>query len=124
MIKVCEGLNKGWIELFFQEINNTSMKRDDFASFKKAYESRDVIISIWENELLIAFGSMLTDWTMNSIIYDVVVKKQFERKGFGKKIMDELMKKAPESRFYLTSTFGNEDFYKKLGYKKYYSLLF
>ena len=85
MIKVCEGLNKGWIELFFQEINNTSMKRDDFASFKKAYESRDVIISIWENELLIAFGSMLTDWTMNSIIYDVVVKKQFERKGFGKK---------------------------------------
>lgn len=119
MIEVKEGLKENWIEIFFQQINQTSMKRDDFDKFKKAYESRNVIISLWEHDNLVAFGSMLTDWTMNSIIYDVVVNKNYERQGYGKRVMKELMNRAPESRFYLTSTFGNEDFYKKLGFKKH-----
>jgi histone acetyltransferase (RNA polymerase elongator complex component) len=41
------------------------------------------------------------------------------KKGFGKRIMKELMARAPGSRFYLTSTFGSEDFYRKLGFKKH-----
>lgn len=119
MIEVKEGLRENWIEVFYEEINKTSMKRNDFEVFQKAYESRDIVLSIWSGGQLVAFGSMLSDWTMNSVIYDVVVTKNFERKGYGKQVMDELMKRAPGSRFSLTSTFGSEEFYKKLGFKKH-----
>ncbi len=118
-MEIKEGFTDQQIQLFFTAINETSMKRPDFNKFLKAYQSRDVILSFWENETLVAFGSMLTDWTMNSIIYDVVVTAAFQKKGYGKMIMEELMKRAPETRFYLTSTFGNEEFYKKLGFKKH-----
>ena len=33
--------------------------------------------------------------------------------------MQALMEKAPETRFYLTSTFGNENFYRDLGFRKH-----
>ncbi len=119
MLEFKEGLREGWLELFFEEINRTTMKRDDFARFKRAYESRQVVLSLWEGEQLVAFGSMLTDWTMNSIIYDVVVVERFQKQGHGRRIMEGLMGKAPGTRFYLTSTFGNEEFYRKLGYRKH-----
>lgn len=119
MIQFKDGINDNLLEIFFSEINKTTMKRPDFAKFKKAYESRPIVLSLWDDSQLIGFGSMLTDWTMNSIIYDVVVLEKFQKHGFGKKIMTELMNKAPGTRFFLTSTFGNEDFYKKLGFRKH-----
>lgn len=119
MLEFKDGINDDLIKLFFIEINKTSMKRLDFEKVKKAYESRSIVLSLWENDHLIGFGSMLTDWTINSIIYDVVVVEAFQKKGFGKKMMTELMSRTPDARFYLTSTFGNEDFYKKLGFKKH-----
>lgn len=119
MLEFKDGFDDHQIKLFFSAINETSMKRPDFTKFLKAYESRDVVLSLWDEEVLVGFGSMLTDWTMNSIIYDVVVVKEFQKLGHGKKIMHELMKKAPETRFYLTSTFGNEDFYRNLGFRKH-----
>ena len=95
------------------------MKRTDFKKFKKAYENRDVVLSLWEDSKLVGFGTMLTDWSMTSAIHDVVVTESFKGLGYGKRIMDELMKLVPGSRFFLTSTFGHEDFYKKLGFKKH-----
>jgi hypothetical protein len=55
MIKVVDGLQPGFVDNFFDEINKTSMKRTDFAAFEKAYQSRDVIISLWKEETLVAF---------------------------------------------------------------------
>ena len=114
-----EGFNDHQIQLFFSAINETSMKRMDFNKFKKSYEARNVVLSLWDDEVLIGFGTMITDWTINSMIFDVVVIEKFQKLGFGKKIMEELMSKAPETRFYLTSTMGNEDFYRKLGFRKH-----
>jgi len=117
-IDVKEGVCEIWLKSFFLEINKTSMKRPDFELFKRAYLSRDVVISLWQGEMLLGFGSMLTDWVMNSIIYDVVVEN-FRRQNLGKMIMDALMAKAPTTRFYLTATFGHEEFYRKLGFRKH-----
>jgi GNAT superfamily N-acetyltransferase len=119
MIEFREGFDELVVKKFFTAINETSMKRPDFDKFLKAYQSRDVVLSLWDGQALIGFGSMLTDWTMNSIIYDVVVVEEFQKRGFGKKIMQELMTKAPDTRFYLTSTFGNEEFYKNMGFRKH-----
>lgn len=119
MISLREGISERDLLVFFKAINETSMKRSDFSRFKKAYENRDVVLSLWHEEELVGFGSMLTDWSMNSIIYDLVVTQKFQKKGFGKRLMEELMAKVPGSRFYLTSTFGHENFYKGLGFRKH-----
>lgn len=123
-IKLKEGLEPGWCEQFFEAINLTSMKRSDFTLFKKAYESRSLVLSLWDHAdnskpVLVGFATLLTDWAMNSVVYDVVVCQAYQKQGFGKKLMEELMERVPGTRIYLTSTFGHEEFYKKLGFKKH-----
>jgi hypothetical protein len=60
-MKFREGIDDSLVEKFFREINLTSMKRPDFAKFKKAYQARDVVLSVWVDEELVGFGSMLTE---------------------------------------------------------------
>ncbi len=60
---------------------------------------------------------MITDFEMYSSIFDVVVDPMFQKSGVGKIVMSSLIMKAPNTCIYLTSTFGNEVFYHKLGFR-------
>ena len=56
---------------------------------------------------------------MYSSIYDVVVDPEFQKQGIGRAIIQRLVQKAPGTCIHLTSTFGNEDFYKRIGFKRH-----
>jgi aralkylamine N-acetyltransferase len=45
------------------------------------------------------------------------------KKGIGKGLMQELLNGNEQIPIHLTSTFGNEEFYKKLGCKKHKTAL-
>jgi len=53
------------------------------------------------------------------IVFDVAVLPEYQKKGIGKGLMNVLLKGEEHMPIHLTSTFGNEDFYKKLGFKKH-----
>lgn len=60
---------------------------------------------------------MLSDGICHGIIFDVGVLPEYQRLGVGKGLITEIQKGNGHLCIYLTSTFGNEDFYKKLGFK-------
>lgn len=113
------GYNAEWINQVLEVFNKTDMKRSsEFADkVNRAFLNSQAVASIWLDNRLIAIGRMITDFEMYSGIFDVVIDPEFQKKGFGRRIMQALIKRAPNTCIHLTSTFGNESFYHKLGFR-------
>lgn len=113
------GYDPLWINQIMRVFNKTEMKRNDRSRLNKAFQASYEVVTVWNQEQIIGFGRMLSDGEMYSSIFDVVIDPDYQKKGIGKKVIHLLMEKSPRSCFYLTSTFGNEPFYSKLGFKKH-----
>lgn len=111
------GFDPAWLERTLEIYNKTEMKRNNSDKVGRAFANSQVVASVWMNDRLVAIGRMITDFEMYSSIFDVVVDPEFQKKGLGQMVMKALIEKAPKTCIYLTSTFGNEAFYHKLGFR-------
>ena len=80
----------------------------------------DVIVSIWIDRNIIAFGRATTDRSFRATLWDVVVDKEFQTLGLGKLIVDSILENALIARVekvYLMTT-NCKNFYASLNFKK------
>jgi aralkylamine N-acetyltransferase len=92
---------------------------NDYAKIKAAFERSYKVITAWDGEILVGVGRMLSDGICYGTIFDLGVLPEYQKMGIGKGLMNELMRGEEHMPIHLTSTFGNEEFYKKLGFKKH-----
>lgn len=111
------GYDVAWLDKAIEIYNKTEMKRSNPEKVGRAFSNSQVVVSIWMQDRLVAIGRMITDFEMYSSIFDVVVDPEFQKMGLGQAVMKALIEKAPKTCIYLTSTFGNEAFYHKLGFR-------
>ena len=116
-IEIRYGYDSRWLSNAIEVYNKTEMKRSNVEKVDRAFSNSQIVVSIWQQDRLIGLGRMITDFEMYSSIFDVVVDPGFQKSGVGKTIMSSPIKKAPNTCIYLTSTFGNEPFYHKLGFR-------
>lgn len=116
-----DNFDDAWIDDIIDLHNKTELKRspDKKDAFIRAFKSRYAVISCWSVDQIVGFGSMISDGEMYSAIFDVVVDPEFQGKGIGREIVERLIGKAPRTCIHLTSTFGKEDFYRKMGFRKH-----
>jgi ribosomal-protein-alanine N-acetyltransferase len=114
-----DGYEAGWIDDIIALHNKTEMKRNNAEQVGSAFSSSFAVATAWIGNNLIGCGRMISDGEMYSGIFDVVVDPEFQKQGIGRGIMEHLISKAPKTCIHLTSTFGNENFYGKLGFKKH-----
>jgi N-acetylglutamate synthase-like GNAT family acetyltransferase len=121
MIQFREDYQSDWIDQILELHNKTELKRNlnKIDSINQAFKSSFAVVTAWSNGKIVGCGRMLSDGEMYSGIFDVVIDPEFQKQGLGRQIMERLIQKAPQTCIHLTSTFGNEDFYKKLGFKKH-----
>jgi N-acetylglutamate synthase-like GNAT family acetyltransferase len=119
MIQFREGYDPAWIDQIMQIHNKTEMKRIRPEQVNQAFAASFAVVTAWMDNQVVACGRMISDGQMYSAIFDVVVDPDFQKKGIGKGIIEKLIAKAPDTMIHLTSTFGNEAFYEKLGFKKH-----
>jgi aralkylamine N-acetyltransferase len=84
-----------------------------------ALENSVVVISVWENEYLIAFGRATGDKIFNATLWDVVVRPTHQRRGLGKLVIKELLKQLDTYRIPLITLYadpGTESFYQRFGF--------
>jgi GNAT superfamily N-acetyltransferase len=117
------GFETQWTDLFFELYNKTELKRNDRDQIQQAFANSQVVVSAWLDGKPVAIGRAISDFKMYSSIFDVVVDPAFQKFGLGKKIMQSLLERLDGTAVYLTSTFGNEAFYKKLGFRFHKSAL-
>ena len=78
----------------------------------------EVIITAWQEKELIGFGRATTDKSFRAVLWDVVVDKQYENLGLGKKIVKTILNNPSISkveRIYIMTTSCSK-FYLKQGF--------
>ncbi len=88
-------------------------------NIKKLLAESTVVISVWEDSRIIGFGRATSDSIYRAVLWDVIVPKDLQGQGLGKKIVEALLnsrkiKKA--ERVYLMTS-NSAKFYNQFGFK-------
>ena len=90
---------------------------------KKCLANSDVIISIWQGNQIVGFGRALTDGVYRGVLWDVVIDKEHQGKGYGKLIIKNLLnsKKLKNTKKIYLMTTNKKLFYSQLDFKEVFS---
>ena len=95
-------------------------EKRSITNLKVMLSHTDVIVSIWMDRNIIAFGRATTDRSFRATLWDVVVDKEFQAIGLGKLIVESILENALISeveKVYLMTT-NCKSFYESLNFKK------
>jgi GNAT superfamily N-acetyltransferase len=91
----------------------------DTKGIKAAFSSSYRVITAWSGDKLVGAGRMLSDGVCYGVVFDVGVIPEYRNRGIGTGIMNELIKGCEDFYIHLTSRFGVESLYRKLGFKRH-----
>ena len=85
---------------------------------KKAFEASHTTVFIYHDDRLIGFGRAISDGVYQAAIYDCAVLPEFQGKGIGKTIMDNILSQVSHCNVILYASPGKEGFYQKQGFRR------
>lgn len=92
---------------------------DDFTRIKEMCENANLIVTARENRKLIGVTRSITDFTYCTYLSDLAVDKSYQKKGIGKRLIEETKKAAPKTVLILLSAPAAVGYYPKIGMKKH-----
>lgn len=91
----------------------------DIHRIGEMYKNSNLIVSAWDGKDLVGISRSLTDFSYCCYLSDLAVRKVFQRKGIGKKLIEITMEKiGNKCTLHLLSAPGAMDFYPKMGFNK------
>ncbi|MCP4180197.1 MAG: GNAT family N-acetyltransferase [bacterium] len=94
-------------------------KEKNLEKIKEAFQKSYQIVTAWDDNKLVGAGRLVSDGICYGMIFDIGVLPEYHKQGIGKEIVLNLLAGNEHLCIHLTSTFGNENFYKKLGFKQH-----
>lgn len=85
---------------------------------KTAFENSHTVIFVFDEDKLIGFGRAISDGAYQAAIYDVAVLPEYQGKGVGKLIVENIINNIPQCNFILYAAPGKDKFYEKLNFRK------
>ncbi len=77
------------------------------------------VLSAYEDDELVGFGRVVADGVYQAMICDLIVLPDYQGKGIGSRILEELLRKCEQHSIrmvVLMSAKGKAGFYKKFGF--------
>lgn len=112
------------VEEFIEMVESVGWKTYSIEQVKKALINTMYMVKISYNNELVGIGRVVGDYSIVCMLTDICVKPKFQRKGIGliivnelKKMIEDGVKVGDKIQIELTPTAGNEEFYKKAGFK-------
>lgn len=99
------------------ELVDSLGKRSEFNKIKSAFINSLKVVTAWKADKLVGAGRLISDGICYGTIFDLGVLPEYQKQGIGKGMMNELLRNNEHLYVYLTSTFGNEEFYREFGFK-------
>jgi len=84
---------------------------------KRAFEASHAKVFLYSADTLIGFGRAISDGTYQAAIYDCAVVVEYQGKGLGRMILDNILSKLQDCNVILYAFPGKEGFYEKLGFR-------
>lgn len=104
------------ISVLFELVNWGIRKPHDIEnSFRKS----SYTCFVKEDDEIIGFGRTVDDGRFYALLVDIVIHPNYQSKGIGKTVVNELISRLTDYNFItLTAAPNKEEFYQKLGWKK------
>jgi ribosomal protein S18 acetylase RimI-like enzyme len=105
------------IELY----DNAGLPRptNDRERMRKMFESSNLIVTAWDNDLLIGVSRSITDWVWSCYLADLAIHPDYKKSGIGKKLVQLTKEKlGDESMILLLSVPTAMEYYPKIGMTK------
>ena len=82
---------------------------------KKCLANSDVVVSLWVGNEIVGFGRALTDGIYRGVLWDIVIDKNHQGKGFGTLILKNLLssKKIKNTKKLYLMTTNKKIFYSQ-----------
>jgi ribosomal protein S18 acetylase RimI-like enzyme len=105
-------------KIISETLKNVGMAYDKPEIHRKAFENSHTTIFIYHGDRLVGFGRAISDGLYQAAVYDVAVVPEFQKKGIGTTIIQNILDRVSQCNVILYSALGKEEFYKKLGLRK------
>lgn len=92
-------------------------KTNDINRLKSMVENSQIVVTAWDEEIMIGFARCTTDYVFNGQINNVVVDSKYRRKGIGKVLINKLLDSSKQVTYMLRGSIRNEEFYRSLGFE-------
>ena len=110
--------NKGLVKLQeFLNQNTFWAQNRTKNDLKKCLANSDVIISIWLSNKIVGFGRGLSDGVFRGVLWDIVIDKNHQGKGYGKLVVQNLLN---SKKIYLMTT-NKKLFYSHMDFEEVHS---
>ena len=116
-LKPTNGLSK--LQKFLNS-NAFWAQRRTVNDLKKCLANSDVVISLWVGNEIVGFGRALTDGIYRGVLWDIVIDQNYQGKGFGKLIVNNLLSSKEiknTKKIYLMTT-NKKLFYSQMDFKE------
>ena len=95
-------------------------KNRTISDLRKCLANSDVIVSLWVGNEIVGFGRALTDGIYRGVLWDIVIDKNHQGKGFGTLIVKNLLssKKIKNTKKLYLMTTNKKRFYSQFNFKE------
>lgn len=101
--------------------NDAGLKRpiNDMERIRKIYSNSNLVITAWDDTLLIGVARSITDFAWSCYLADLAIREQYQKLGIGKKLI-ELTKEeiGEQTMLLLLSVPDAMEYYPKMGFVK------
>lgn len=91
----------------------------DKERIQKMFDNSNLIITAWDNDLLIGVSRSITDWVWSCYLSDLAVRDEYKKEGIGRQLINLTKEKVGEqSMVLLLSVPTAMEYYPKVGFVK------
>ena len=116
-LRPIQGLSK--LQKFFNQ-NAFWAKDREIEDLRKCLANSDVVISLWICNEIVGFGRALSDGTYRGVLWDIVIDRNHQGKGYGKIIVENLLeaKQLKKTKKIYLMTTNKKLFYSQIDFKE------
>lgn len=86
--------------------------------FEGMLQNSNLIVSAWDDDLLIGIARSLTDFTYVAYLADLAIDANYQRQGIGKRLIKETRERIrPECMIVLLAAPKANEYYPKIGFR-------
>ena len=87
-------------------------------NFNKPFINSTLVVSAWDNDLLVGCVRVLSDKMFRSVIYDLAVLPEYQGNGIGKELVKRCREQYHNSEWLVGTTTERASFYEYIGFEK------
>ena len=104
------------LKILFNEVGWND-KTEDINRLKTMVKNSQIVVTAWDEEIMVGFSRCTTDYVFNGQINNVVVDSKYRRKGIGKVLINKIVDSSKQVTYMLRGSSRNEEFYRILGFE-------